>query len=169
MLIRILANTPPWVWGLLAALIALGVSQLFTRRAGMARIMILPVAMTALAVFGLLSAFGAAALALLLWCATAALAARWIARRPPPARTLYDAATRRFTLPGSALPLAIILGIFFTKYAVGVLLALQPGLAAQAGFAAGVAALYGLFSGVLAGRALRLWRLAQQPADASAP
>ena len=61
MTFRILANTPPWVWGLLAALVALGVSQLFTRRAGMARIMILPVAMTALAVFGLLSAFGGAA------------------------------------------------------------------------------------------------------------
>ncbi len=34
MVSSIIANTPPWVWGLLAVLLALGISQLFTRRAG---------------------------------------------------------------------------------------------------------------------------------------
>jgi len=161
MLFHIVANTPPWVWGLLIALLALGASQLFTRRAGMARIMMLPAAMTGLALLGLASAFGAAAIVFALWGACAVLGMLWVARRPAPAGTHYDAAARRFTLPGSALPMAIILGIFCTKYTVGVLLALQPMLAAQPAFALTVAALYGLFSGVLAGRALRLWRLAR--------
>ena len=163
MLMQILANTPLWVWGLLIALIGLGASQLFARRAGLARITILPAAMAVLSLYGTVSVFGTAAAMLLLWGATAALAAMWVALRPVPARTLYDAATRRFVLPGSALPMLIILGIFSTKYAVGVLLALRPGMRADLGFAETVAALYGLFSGVLAGRALRLWRLARPP------
>ncbi len=84
-------------------------------------------------------------------------------RRPLPARTRYDAATRRFILPGSPLPLLLILGIFLTKYAVGVTLAMRPALGGETDFALSVAGLYGIFSGILLGRALRLWRLAMVP------
>lgn len=163
MMLQIVSNTPLWVWGLLIALVALGASQFFTRQASLTRVTFLPAAMAALSLYGTVSVFGAAAAVLLLWGATAVLAAMWVARRPVPARTLYDAATRRFVLPGSALPMLIILGIFCTKYAVGVLLALQPLMRTDAVFAEAVAALYGLFSGTLAGRALRLWRLARAP------
>lgn len=163
MLVRILANTPIWVWGLLAALLALGASQLFTRSASLMRVMILPAAMTGLSLYGTLSVFGAAPAGLLAWCAAAGMAVPLVLRRPLPARTRYDAATRRFTLPGSGLPLLLILGIFLTKYVVGVMLAMRPALAGDAGFAPAVAALYGAFSGVFIGRALRLWRLAKQP------
>ena len=62
--------------------------------------------------------------------------------------------------PGSAVPLALMMGIFFTKYAVGVLLAMHPELRHQMGFALGISALYGGFSGIFAARALRLWTLA---------
>ncbi len=163
MLVQILANTPTWVWGLLAALLALGASQLFTRSASLLRVMILPAAMTGLSLYGTLSVFGAAPAGLLAWCAAAGMAVPLVLRRPLPARTRYDAATRRFTLPGSGLPLLLILGIFLTKYVVGVMLAMRPALAGDAGFAPAVAALYGAFSGVFIGRALRLWRLAKQP------
>lgn len=163
MLVQILANTPTWVWGLLAALLALGASQLFTRSASLLRVMILPAAMTGLSLYGTLSVFGAAPAGLLAWCAAAGMAVPLVLRRPLPARTRYDAATRRFSLPGSGLPLLLILGIFFTKYVVGVMLAMRPALAGDAGFAPAVAALYGAFSGVFIGRALRLWRLAKQP------
>jgi hypothetical protein len=169
MLLRILANTPPWVWGLLAALLALGISQMFTRTASLARVMALPAAMTGLALYGIFSAFGTAPATLLAWCAAAAaLALPALLRRPLPAGTRFDAATRRFHLPGSPLPLLLILGIFLTKYVVGVMLAMRPALAAETNFALLVAALYGLFSGIFLGRALRLWRLAKRPAVALA-
>lgn len=163
MILRILANTPPWVWGLLAALLALGISQMFTRSANLTRVMFLSAAMSGLALYGIFSVFGANPAAVLAWCAAAVFAVPALLRRPLPAGTRYDAATRRFTLPGSALPLLLILGIFLTKYAVGVLLAMQPALGGDALFAPAVSVVYGVFSGIFLGRALRLWRLAKRP------
>ena len=55
--------------------------------------------------------------------------------------------------------MALILGIFLTKYAVGVSVAMHPELKLQANFSVAVAMLYGAFSGIFAGRALRLIRL----------
>ena len=49
--------------------------------------------------------------------------------------------------------------IFLTKYFVGVELALQPAQARDGGFALQIAALYGVFNGLFAARALRLWKL----------
>lgn len=163
MILRILANTPPWVWGLLAALLALGISQMFARSASLPRVILLPAAMTGLALYGIFSLFGANPAALLAWCATAALAVPAVLRQPLPAGTRYDVAARRFVLPGSALPLLLILGIFLTKYVVGVTLAMEPALGGDALFAPAVSAVYGAFSGIFLGRALRLWRLAKRP------
>jgi hypothetical protein len=56
---------------------------------------------------------------------------------------------------GSWLPLALMLATFATKYAVAVACAVRPDLAAGAGFAATVCALYGMFNGLFLGRALR--------------
>ena len=54
------------------------------------------------------------------------------------------------------------LGIFLTKYIVGVELALQPALEHDTGVALQVAVLYGVFNGVFTARAARLWRLARR-------
>ena len=62
----------------------------------------------------------------------------------------------------NAMPLALIVGIFLTKYFVGVELAMQPTLARDGTFALQISALYGVFNGLFAARALRMWRLAQQ-------
>jgi hypothetical protein len=58
MLGTIVRNTPYWVWSLLTALLVLGGSQLFARRASPLRVCILPVVKAALAIYGLVSAFG---------------------------------------------------------------------------------------------------------------
>ena len=80
--------------------------------------------------------------------------------RPLPAGTAYDPASRRFALPGSAWPLALMMGIFCTKLAAGVALAQHPALARSAAIGWTVSALYGALSGIFLGRAARLWRLA---------
>lgn len=160
----ILKNTPAWVWGLLAGLTWLGLTQLRDRSASMARVTVMPVAMAAFSVYGTFSAFGNSTqfgAVLLSWLAAAALVAALFARTRAPAT--YDAAEGRFFLQGSWVPLAIILGIFMTKYVVGVELAMQPQLARDGQFTLVVGTLYGLFSGVFAGRAIRLWRLATKP------
>ena len=171
-LAAVLKNTPAWVWGLLATLLALGLSQLRDRQVSQLRMAIMPLAMTGLSLWGTASAFGRSPLfgyVLLAWLATALLMGGLIARTAAPAGTRHDAASRSFWIPGSWLPLTLILGIFLTKYVVGVDLAMQPQLALDGSYTLVVGALYGVFSGSFAGRAIRLWRLALRPAAAPSP
>lgn len=162
----ILKNTPTWVWGLLSALLVLGLSQVRSRDVGQVRMALTPVAMTGLSLWGTLSAFGQTLLlapVMLVWLAGAAVMFALIATRQPAAGARYNATNRSFHVPGSVVPLLLIMGIFFTKYIVGVELAMQPTLAHDTQYALVVSALYGLFSGTFAGRAARTWRLALRP------
>ncbi|KQP43074.1 DUF6622 family protein [Pseudorhodoferax sp. Leaf274] len=171
MLIQILTHTPAWVFALFALLAWLGAKQLQDGSTHLARVAAMPVAMVALAVYGVAGAFGrsdAGWLALAGWGLAAAAALAAVARLPLNPAVRYDPVSRRFFQPGSWVPLALMMGIFATKYAVGVLLAMHPGLAHQGGFATGISTLYGLFSGMFAGRALRLCRLALQHRTAGA-
>lgn len=174
MLGQIVRQTPYWVWGLLAALVWLGASQMFDRKAHLARVLAMPLAMAGFSLYGLASAFGGAghtAGVLAAWAgaaAGAAFSALWF-QPTAPWGTRYDSDSRMFSLPGSTMPLALILGIFITKYLVGVELALQPSLARSPGFALQIATLYGLFNGFFAARALRLWRLVQRGRQLDTP
>ena len=166
-LAQVVKNTPVWVWGLLAGLTALGLSQLRTRTVGALRTAIIPVAMTGLSLYGMVFAFGASPLlgyVLLAWLIGAAVMMAVVAPMAAPANAAYDSAQRSFRVPGSLVPLMLILGIFLTKYVVGVDLAMQPGLAQDGTYTVIVGGLYGAFSGIFAGRAARLGRLAFRPA-----
>jgi hypothetical protein len=142
-------------------LLALGYSQTRNRSIGFRRAFIFPVVMVTLSLLGTVSAFGAAPLVLGLWLAVSMGVASMVMQRPVPTGTAYDSDNRRFALPGSWLPMGIIVAIFLTKYSVGVTLAMQPALAKQTLFAMAIGTLYGVFSGFFTGRTLRLWRLTQ--------
>jgi hypothetical protein len=159
---QIIRNTPLWVWGLLLGLLSFGINQLFDRTVGIRRVIIMSLAMAGLSLYGTVSVFGSASSVLLAWLAAAVGVAVFILSRPLAAQTRYDPVTRNFFLPGSWVPLALMMGIFFTRYVVGVALAMQPGLAHQLGPALAVAALYGAFSGAFISRAARLLRLAMR-------
>ncbi len=165
MLLAIVQGTPHWVWGLLAALLGLGLSQALPRQVGLRRALLAPLALAGFSAWGLGSAFAgqpaAAALGTWLLVTAAAAAASLALRRAAPAGVRYDAQAQRFALPGSLAPLALILAIFLVKYIVGVELALQPALAHDSALALQVAALYGALNGVFLARAARLWRLAR--------
>jgi hypothetical protein len=79
----------------------------------------------------------------------------------------FDPVHRAYALPGSVVPLLLVIGIFLVKYVVGVELAMAPRLAQDSQYALTVAGLYGAFTGIFLGRAMRLWRLALRPAAAS--
>lgn len=159
----VIKGTPSYVWGLLAGLTYLGLTQVKSRTVGLARITLLPIAMTALSLWGTIAAFGASPLfgyVLLAWATAAAVAIAAIAPFAPPAGTQYDAASRSFKLVGSWAPMALIMGIFLTKYIVGVDLAMQPTLASNGQYTLVIGTVYGAFSGIFAGRTARLWSLA---------
>lgn len=160
MLLQIVLHTPKWVFAVFVLLVWLGARQLLSGSVALSRVTVMPIAMGGLSLFGVISAFGDSPAALLGWAAALAVLLALVIRRPLPATTRYDAATREFQVAGSAVPLALMMGIFFTKYVVGVSLALYPQLRHQGLFAVAVPVLYGAFSGVFAGRAVRMWKLA---------
>jgi len=162
MLLQIIAHTPRWVFAVFALLVWIGSKQLLAGRVSLTRVTIVPIAMAGLSVYGVLSAFGDSPMALAGWAVAAAVAVALVLRRPLPAATRYDAATRSFHVAGSAVPLALMMGIFLTKYVVGVQIALHPELAHHHNFALAIGTLYGAFSGIFTGRTLRLWKLAMR-------
>ena len=160
MLTQILQKTPIWVWALLVGLIALGYSQTRNRSVGLARTIIMPVAMVMLSLYGTVSAFGATPAVLGAWLTSCLLVVSLTLTQAAPAGTAYQRNTRQYAMPGSWLPMVVILAIFMTKYGVGVTLSMQPGMAHSSLFPLIISLLYGVFSGFFAGRAIRLWRMA---------
>jgi hypothetical protein len=165
MFMQILTNTPKWVFALFAGLVYLGLKQMLSNRASLNRITIMPLAMTVLSLYGVTSVFGDSPHALLTWVAGAAVAFTLNFQIASPTQIQYDAASRSFQLPGSAVPLALFMGIFFTKYAVGISMGMQPALAHNSSFALVVGGLYGAFSGIFLSRAAKLWRIALAQAN----
>ena len=168
LLVQVFAHTPPWLYILFFALVALGVSQLAARRVGFKRALLVPLAMVGLSIGGVASGFAALPVALLAWGLAAAAATVLLFAKALKVGTEYEATTGRFAIPGSRLPLVLIMGIFFTKYTVGVTLVHVPRLAHQMSFALPVSALYGIFTGVFVGQATSLWRLAARSAQPGA-
>jgi uncharacterized protein DUF6622 len=166
---QIVAHTPTWVFVLFAALLALGLSQTRTRPANLRLVVLRPLPLVALSGWSAISAAAAQPLAIVLWAASLAVLAAALRGGTPAAGTRFDPATRTFTLPGSWVPLLLILGIFSVKYVAGAAVALHPNLATQAAFALPMATLSGVFSGILAGRIVRLVRLAQSSVRDSTP
>ncbi|MBU1360947.1 MAG: hypothetical protein KKC79_04330 [Gammaproteobacteria bacterium] len=160
MLTQILTHTPRWVFVLLALLVWLGIKQLFAGSVPLWRTALMPVVMTSLSALGIVSAFGMSPTVLAAWAVVAAIACVVVMSRPLPEGTRYDAAARSFMVRGSAVPLLLMMGIFFTKYVVGVMIAMHPELRHAADFSLGIGMAYGAFSGIFLGRAARLLALA---------
>lgn len=163
MILQILQRTPPWVFALFAVLVIFGFLQSRPRQMGWTRVAILPLVLLGLSLSGMWTAFGPQPLAFACWLAAIVLAllanqfARW------PRRVVYAPDTRLFHVAGSWLPLAVMMTIFFTRYAVTVAMAMLPALKTSPAFLAGVGFIYGLMSGAFLARAVRIVRVAAAP------
>ena len=69
-----------------------------------------------------------------------------------PGGARFDAERQLFFVPGSWLPLGLMMGIFTAKFALGMSLAMQPAVAHNIVAAVGFSATFGLLSGALLGR-----------------
>src|SRR5262249_44931036 len=118
-MVEILLNAPLWAWLVLAGLIVLGGLQTLPRRMPLAAILILPAAMAALSLYSVGVSFADHVASFGAWSsgALAALVLNGMMLRSP-GGVRYDADTRRFELPGSFIPLALMLVIFATRFAI---------------------------------------------------
>ena len=153
MLLEILKRTPIWVFVLFAVLLSYGLVQTRTRRLGRVRVVLLPVIMMSLSIFGVASAFGFNALPFLSWFAGVGLAISAGYRHRPSWQATHDAVTDSFIVPGSWIPLALMMAIFLARYVITVSLALDPALAGSSALIGGASLLYGTMSGVFLSRA----------------
>ena len=161
MLVEILKRTPSWVFVLFFVLILLGYSQSKDRVVSRGKVSILPVAMIVLSFYGVLSAFGISPVGLTSW-GLGVVGAVWLGLTlASPSGISYSTETQTFSVPGSWLPLALMMAIFFTKYAVGVILARQLPIAIEPAFTGSISFCYGFLSGVFLARALVVWRSAR--------
>ena len=156
MIIGILQHTPVWVWVVFAAILLLGLQQTRTRDVSIARATILPVVMIVLSLSGVLGAFAHVPLAWVAWAvgvgaslllASKAVAVRGASRATKPGH---------LRIPGSFVPVILILAVFITKYTAGIALAMNPTLATNPGVAVALSLVYGAFSGLFWARAQSL-------------
>lgn len=159
MIAQIVSHTPPWVFVLFVVLLTLGYLASRPRTLSRNRVAILPVAMILLSAYGVVSAFGYRAAGIIAWVAGMGLAVLLNRALQLPRGASYSAATRTFALTGSWIPLTLMLAIFFTKYAVAVLLSFHPALLNLAAFVISVSLVYGVLSGMFFASTLTLWRL----------
>ena len=154
-MIEILLGAPLWAWLVLAGLIVLGGLQTMPRRMPLAAILILPVVMTALSLYSVGVSFADHVASFGAWgtgAVTALMLNGLMLRSPGGVR--YDADARRFELPGSFAPLALMLVIFATRFAIIATVQVNPATAASAGFVLATSAALGFLAGMFASRAL---------------
>lgn len=153
---QVLKGTPVWVWAILVALIVLGVNQLRSRVVSRYSVLIAPVVFLFV---GLMSA-GRGPIGFLAWAVTLlATAAFAYFILQPTGGARYDAIADRLNLPGSVIPMLLMLAIFLLNYAVNVTLAINPALRSELAWQVGPAIILGALSGVFIGRALTLFRM----------
>jgi len=161
-MMQILQHIPLWVFGLLLGLIALGLVQTRTRRIRAQRMLGVNIALTIFTLVGVTQQWLNTpwlVLALLSWVSACLLVTWALGQGAAPMGASFDPETRHYTVPGSWLPLALFMTIFACKFVVGFLNATEPALLQGLDVAMGISAIYGLFSGVLNGRAWRVLRL----------
>ena len=154
MLQQIVMHTPAYVWAILAVLVWRGTAALREREMKLRSLFIVPAVMLALSLQDVLVKFGSNAIALAAWAAAAAgttlLVWQFGRSRTAPGPTPGSVIVR-----GSRVPLAMMMAVFFTKYAASVLLAVLPHARQDVLIPAGVCALFGVFNGCFLGRLAR--------------
>ncbi|MBX3548781.1 MAG: hypothetical protein KF748_06450 [Xanthobacteraceae bacterium] len=156
MIVGILQHTPYWVWGVFVLLLVLGLTQTRARSVSRALVFVLPVIMIPLSFFTIASTFGIKPLPVIAWLAGIAAAFLlniYVFRAPSGVR--YEASTRKFAVPGSWVPLVLMMTIFLSRFVLGVTRAINPALIGTDAFVGAVSAVLGLCSGLFAARAMK--------------
>lgn len=158
-LLPILQGAPLWVWALLALLLFLGVRGLRTRSVPVASLVALPLAFFGLSVSNLLPFDGLAPLRIGVWIAALVFGTipGWFVVRPQ--RIAVDRARRRISVPGSVVPLILMLAAFAGGFYFGYLFARYPELKTDPATLVMASTYRGLMSGYFLGQTIRLFRL----------
>lgn len=161
------ASIPVWVPVVFLALVFLGYRQSFARTVRPNTVAGLALAMWGFSLYGVVAAFGPVGLALGLWAAGYAAVAFMGARLVASGRMAVVGPSVR--IPGSWVPLALLLSMFAAKFALGFAAGVQSPVLQSAGFVAAMSAVLGALSGGFGARALAVHRVARSAALTAGP
>ena len=157
---EVLVHTPIWVWLLLAFIVSRGVSALRPRTLPPIRALIVPVVFLFWGLSGLIGARGLGLdVALFVFAFALGLFGGGALASLTPTPQWFPE-TGRMAMPGSPVPLVMILVAFVVKYVGAVALSIEVDPAAQAQIAHAMTLVGGAFAGLFWGRILTLFRRA---------
>lgn len=152
-------NTLPlWPFALLATLVALGYRQSRERLVRPRTLARLAAAMLALSLYGVMSTFGASLVPVLAWAAGFAASVRLGGPVFAPRGLAREGEAVR--MPGSWVPMGLMLGIFVARFALGFATGTRAAVMDEPWFVATACAVLGLLSGGFAARAAAVRRFA---------
>ncbi len=153
---QILSHTPTWVFVLFVVLLAFGFMQTRSRNVNKFLAYLLPGGMVVLSLAGVQSSFGLTPFSVAVWAVGLVLVTFIGYTFFRDTRVSFDPHRNAFYIPGSWVPLIVIMAIFFTKYAVAVMTSLKTDTASSPAFAILLSLAYGGFSGYFSSRAVSL-------------
>lgn len=162
-MLQILSHTPPWVFALFAGLLAFGILQTRSRNVKALVAYALPAGMVALSLSGIQSSFGFKPSPLAAWAVGLAAVAVIGYKAFPDRGISFNSAEGTFYIPGSWVPLAVIMAIFFAKYTFAVMQGLGIAAAQSPVTAVALSLIYGCLSGYFVARAASLFAAARRP------
>lgn len=150
MLQQILIRTPFYVWLILAGLIYRGYLSSKDREVVFWKLFLIPALMPLLTLPDLANKFGQPGMSFAIW-AVAAVATAALTWQISSARITLAEQAGKVLVRGSWLPLTAMLGVFFAKYALNVVLAIAPQARHDSLLATVACSLFGLFNGTFFG------------------
>jgi uncharacterized membrane protein len=152
--LSILSHTPTWVFAVFITLLVLGFLQSKPRTVKVRNVFLLPTAMVLFSFFGIFSVVGPSLVILGSWLAILIIATMIGYKLFQANAVHFSFQDNHLSLPGSWIPLLIMMAIFFTKYVVGVAVAKELPMVNELMFAIVLSVLYGSFSGIFLSRCL---------------
>jgi hypothetical protein len=157
-LAAIIQGTPIWVWVLLVYLLSRGFKAMNSGTAPLSKLAVVPLIFTAWGILHLITDPLAGWSSAIVWVVGALIGIAggvFIASRT---RFIVDPQANTVMLPGSMVPLALIVITFAAKFWLGVEVATATSLASLGVYMLLGAAVSGVVAGVFAGRFLTYWR-----------
>lgn len=155
-----LSKIPLWVFGVLLLLVVLGYRQSRERVVTPRTLAGIALAMLGLSLYGVLAAFGPRLAPLLSWAAGITMVVGW-------GRSLVgphgmQAVSGAIRVPGSWMPMGLMLGIFLVKFMLGMAVGLGSPMVREPWLMSAASLVFGAFSGAFAARALVVYRFARE-------
>jgi len=148
MFIELLSHTPLYVYWIFFSLLFVGFSQTKTRQTGLKRSLGIPFILILLSIYAITHDFGFNLFSMTIWLGGIILVMvlNKVVKNQKEIR--YSPLTHIFTISGSYMPLLMMMILFFTKYTVGAVTAMDLPILHAPMFIGIVSLLYGIFSGM---------------------